>query len=144
MSDQKPKQASFPQTKQLKFPVNRSRVRRIGCVLMTIVWFIVLLTPCFCITLATQGEIAIRVGNIPGNSYRIWLVNESRQRGLGISRPSLVTEAENSRQCIQTDVSFILWMGSQEATSYCECYTPGVGTSEWELASSQSGACQPR
>ena len=132
-----------PQLITYVLPPRRSPLRRLGCTIAVIIWFIVLLTPCLCIVLASQGEIAVRLGDVPGQSFRLWLLNESRQRGIGISRPSVYASAEQSQVCIQTDVSFILWMGSAEATIYCECYTQFDNNAGWELVSNQQAACQP-
>ena len=122
----------------------RSPIRRLGCTIAVILWFIVLLTPCLCIVLASQGEIAVRLGDVPGQSFRLWLLSESRQRGLGVSRPSTFAGIDQNEVCIQTDVSFILWEGSEEATSYCECYTRLDNNGGWEVFSSEQTACQLR
>src|SRR5687768_10742622 len=100
-------------------PPKRSPLRRLGCTIAVILWFIVLLTPCLCIVLASQGEIAIRLGDVPGQSFRLWLLSESHQRGLGISRPAIYTTEGENQVCLQIDVSFILWAGGAEATTYC-------------------------
>jgi hypothetical protein len=115
----------------------RSRLRRFGCTFAVIIWFLILVTPCFCFVLASQGEISVRLGDIPGQSFRIWLLNESRQRGVGISRPTVFSGSAADQICLQTDVSFILWAGSEEATTYCECFAQ----STWDAVSSQQGSC---
>lgn len=123
-------------------PPKRRPLRRLGITIAVILWFMLLLTPCLAIVLATQGEIAIRLGDVPGQSFRVWLVNESRQRGLGISRPSIQASKNENQICLQTDVSFVLWTGAAEATTYCECYTrSNNNTTEWELLSNQQSAC---
>jgi hypothetical protein len=138
MSQQQP-----PQLITYVLPPKRSPLRRLGCTIAVIVWFIVLLTPCLCIVLASQGEIAIRLGDVPGQSFRLWLLNESRQRGVGISRPSTHTGEVENQVCLQTDVSFVLWAGSAEATTYCECYTRSDNNGGWELLSNQQSTCRP-
>ena len=141
MSEQPPESLSpIPQT---PIPKRRSPLRRLGCSLAVVLWFILLLTPCLCIVLATQGEIAIRLGDIPGQSFRLWLLNESRERGLGISRSSVTMSSDSNQVCLQTDVSFVLWAGSAEATSFCECYTHSDNLNNWELTSNHQGSCQP-
>jgi hypothetical protein len=139
MSQQPPKLITY------MLPPRRSPIRRLGCAIAVILWFSVLLTPCLCLVLASQGEIAVRLGDLPGQSFRLWLLNESRQRGIGISRPSIYAgEGEGQNHvCVQTDVSFILWTGSAEATSYCECYTRQDNNEGWELLSTHQTACQP-
>lgn len=131
-----------PQQTPLVVQKPRGPLRRLGCSAAVVLWFIILLTPCLCIVLATQGEIAIRLGDLPGQSLRVWLLNESRQRGLGLSRPSLHAGEHERQTCIQTDVSFALWVGIAEAATYCECYTRPEDTNQWELMSSQQAPCQ--
>lgn len=132
-----------PQLITYVLPPRRSPLRRLGCTIAVIIWFIVLLTPCLCIVLASQGEIAVRLGDVPGQSFRLWLLNESRQRGIGISRPTVYASEEQNQVCLQTDVSFILWIGSAEAITYCECYTQLDDNAAWELLSNLQTACQP-
>jgi hypothetical protein len=143
MSEQQPESPTTIPQPIPNMPKRRSPLRRLGCSVALVVWFIVLLAPCLCIVLATQGEIAIRLGDIPGQSFRLWLLNESRERGLGISRPSLVTSSDANQVCLQTDVSFVLWVGSAEATTFCECYTHSYNLSNWELTSNHQGSCRP-
>lgn len=121
-------------------PPRRSPLRRAGCIVAVILWFMLVLTPCFCIALASQGEIAIRLGDVPGQSLRFWLLNEPDERGIGISRPSI--HSTHNMTCMQTDVSFLLWQGQAEGSTFCDCYQH-EGEDNWSLTSSQSGICQP-
>lgn len=104
-------------------------------------WFVLLLSPCLLIALATQGEITLQLGNIPGQVLRIWLIEGARERGIAISRPSVATNLGNNTTCVQTDTSFILWMGRGEATRFCDCYAQSNDT--WTLTGSNSGMCTP-
>jgi len=143
MAKQQPPKNTVTQQSVFTLQKRRGPLRRLGCAVALILWFMVLLTPCFLIVMATQGEIVVRLGDVPGQSFRIWLVNESRQRGLGISRPSIIANENEYQRCLQTNVSFILWAGTAEGSTYCECYTQPDNTGEWELTSNQQGACQP-
>lgn len=127
---------------RFRLPPRGSRLRRWGCIAAVIVWFVILLTPCFCLTLASQGEISVRLGDIPGQSLRIWLLSESHERGIGISRPSIVASSTAGQMCLQTDVSFVLWAGSQDATTYCECFAQSAN-STWDTVSNTQGSCTP-
>jgi hypothetical protein len=98
---------------------------------------LLLLTPCLVIVLATRGEISISTGSAPDQELRIWLVMEARSRGLGVSNASL--HEQDSATCVQTDVQFWLWQGSEAPTSYCECYTR-EGES-YRLMSTAQGTC---
>lgn len=123
-------------------PPRRSRLRRIGCTIAVIIWFAILLTPCFCLALASQGEISLQLGDLPGQSLRIWVLNESKQRGLGISRPTVFSSEASDDVCMQTDVSFVLWAGTAESSTFCECFAQSAG-SAWEVISNQQGSCTP-
>jgi hypothetical protein len=99
-----------------------------------------LLLPCAAIALIAQGEIAIQLGNVPGQSFRVWLIQDATERGLGIARPSLHTD-ENANICLQTDTSFLLWMGKGDSASNCECYARDGDN--WKSVSSAQGSCNP-
>jgi hypothetical protein len=128
-----------PQRIHIVLPPRKRPLRRLGCTILVILWFALLLTPCFCFALASQGEIAIRLGDAPGQSLRIWLLSESQQRGIGISRPSVVTR--DDQVCVQSDVNFFLWAGSAEGSTFCECYTQSNGANSWQLISTNGGSC---
>jgi hypothetical protein len=119
----------------------RSRLRRLGCWIGLTIWLILLLLPCVMIALISQGEIAIQLGNVPGQSFRVWLIQEATERGLGIARPSVYTTGDNSNVCLQTDTSFLLWMGKGGSTSYCECYTHNGD--DWKSLGATQGSCNP-
>ncbi|MEP7290399.1 MAG: hypothetical protein ABI835_01395 [Chloroflexota bacterium] len=118
----------------------RSRVRRVGCIAALVVWFAVLLLPCFLIVLAVQQEIVISTGSAPGQQTRLWLISEADERGLAYSSTSTQQSGENAL-CVQTDVRFFLWTGSAEATSYCECYQRSATGDPWSFTESISGVC---
>ena len=127
---------------RLRLPPRGSRLRRVGCIIAVIVWFAILLLPCLCLGLASQGEFSVRLGDIPEQSLRIWLLSESRQRGIGLSRPSVVASSVAGQVCLQTDVSYLLWQGTEDATTYCDCFAQSANTT-WEPVSHNQGACIP-
>lgn len=100
--------------------MQRSPLRRPGCVAALILWFIALLTPCFLIMLAVRGEITITTGSAPDQQLRIWLIQEADERGIGISSAGVQQDGE--AVCVQTNVNFVLWRGKAQPTQYCECY----------------------
>jgi len=118
----------------------RSRLRRAGCGIGLVIWIILLLFPCLAIALIAQGEVAVQLGDIPGQSFRVWLIQDATERGLGIARPSVHTD-ENANTCLQTDTSFLLWMGKGDASSYCECFMREGDN--WKSVSSTQGSCNP-
>jgi hypothetical protein len=123
-------------------PVKKmSRRRRwmLGCGVA--LWFAFLMLPCFFFVMLIQGQITITTGDLPDQTFRIWLVNEARQRGFGIAVPS-THAGEGEQTCLQTNVSFISWVGSGEPATYCECYSRAAGESGWTLQSTNAAACQ--
>lgn len=121
-------------------PKRRGLLWRLGCGLILIIWFLILLTPCFFLVLASQQEIRISQGELPGQEIRVWLVMDEKQRGLGIS--STFTQEIDGAICLQTSVSYVLWQGSGEASQYCDCFIhPSAEASAWTLAQTYSGAC---
>ncbi|MBE2270327.1 MAG: hypothetical protein IAE80_18980 [Anaerolinea sp.] len=121
-------------------PARRSPIRRIGCTVLLIFWFTLLLLPCALFVLATQGEISISQGGLPGQHIRLWLINEMDERGLGVSSTS-VTQTDPNAACIQTNASFLLWAGQAEPLSYCDCYVRADADSAWQSASTAAGEC---
>jgi hypothetical protein len=116
-------------------------LRRFGCLILLVLWFSFVLSPCVLITLAQQGEITFSQGELPGQQFRAWLIMEIDQRGMGISSTS--QHEISGEQCVQTNVNFVLWEGEAEPTSYCECFTRDDTASTWNLTSSQQGVCIP-
>lgn len=121
-------------------PRPRSRLRRAGCPVLVILWFLLLLAPCLCIVLATQGEIVIPQGSAPGQAIRIWLIMEADQRGLGLSSTS-VQQVDENALCVESDIRFLLWSGSAESSSSCECYERASAEQQWSLLSVSNDAC---
>ncbi|MDZ4764915.1 MAG: hypothetical protein SGI73_10210 [Chloroflexota bacterium] len=134
-------------TEQIEMPAaspprRRSPIRRAGCVLALIVWFIVLLLPCGLIVIATQGEIAISQGELPGQAIRVWLINEADQRGFGTAATSIYQPSDANTVCMQTDNRFLFWYGrAQAAVSYCECFIRAAPADEWGFLSVSEGVC---
>ncbi|MCA0453111.1 MAG: hypothetical protein LCI00_03965 [Chloroflexi bacterium] len=138
MSDIETDSLAFDQQPDL--PKRTSRIRRLGCWIGLSIWLVLLLLPCIAIVLISQGEIAIQTGDLPGQSFRLWLIQDSKERGIGIANPS-VSSSVDGTTCLQTTTSFLLWMGSGEPSSYCECYTRTE--TSWDLVSTLQGSCNP-
>ena len=101
--------------------IKRHPLRRPGCVIGLVLWFILLLSPCFMILLAARGEISISTGDLPDQRIRVWLIQEARLSGIGVS--SATVQAHDQQMCVQTNVNFMLWRGQADSTQYCDCYT---------------------
>jgi|SRR5690606_34885709 hypothetical protein len=119
-------------------PAPRHPLRRPGCVIALIIWFLLLLSPCFMIVLAVRGEFSITTGSAPEQRVRLWLIQEIGQSGIGLSNAEVRQTGEDAI-CVQTNVQFLLWRGQAEPTQYCECYERAE--SEWQAASVEQGAC---
>lgn len=117
-----------------------NRLRQVGCVLGALLWFLLLLLPCSAVVLIVQRDVAIPLGALPGQSARIWLVDEARTRGVAISLPN-VQNVDEDLTCLQTDSQFLLWMGQGEPVSYCECFR--MVEEVWQLQGTQAGVCNP-
>lgn len=137
----------MPELSQVTLEVASKRVRkpllkRMGCALILVLWFVLLLMPCFFIFMATQGELAIQLGDIPGQSFRIWLINETRERGFAISQPSVVsTSSDNLATCMRMDVSFLLWQGEGKPTTFCECFERLSSSEQWTVKDNSASQC---
>jgi hypothetical protein len=121
----------------------RSPLRRLGCGVALIIWFVLMLTPCLLIVLATQGQITILLSGGPEREFRIWMVMESDRRGFGIANPSLHEDPKNDAVCVQTDVRFALWMGEGKPASYCECFQHSSSDGNWHSINTRQGNCEP-
>lgn len=118
----------------------RSPLRRAGCIAALVIWFAILLLPCFLIVLATQQEIVISTGGAPGQQLRLWLISEADERGLALSTAS-VQQSDANNICVETNVRFLLWAGNSDPLSYCECYQRASDAESWSLTSSDGAAC---
>lgn len=115
-------------------------LRRLGCGVLLVLWFIVLLAPCGLLMMAVNGEIALSQGELPGQQFRMWLIMEADERGVGISSTSTQVTDE-THICVQTDGRFVLWQGSADPIHYCECFTRSTAQDEWSFSQMNEGAC---
>lgn len=120
----------------------RRPLRRTGCILGLLIWFAILLLPCFLIVLAVQGEITLTTGSAPGQQTRLWLVSEPDERGLAVSSAA-VTERGSNALCVETSVRFYLWAGQAEPSLYCECYERTSADAPWTTTGTANAACAP-
>jgi hypothetical protein len=116
----------------------RHPLRNPGCVIALVIWFLVLLSPCFLIVLAVRSEISITTGSAPEQRMRVWVIQEAGQSGVGFSNVD-VKHTSDEALCVQTNVNFLLWRGKAESTQYCECYEQAE--SGWQTTSVEQGVC---
>jgi len=91
---------------------------------MLLLWLGVMLTPCFAITLATQGELEWKRSE--GNLDRVWLIQTENQRGLGYysERVERDQRASGGAVCVRSNARFFLWEGATDGqdAEFCACY----------------------
>jgi hypothetical protein len=121
-------------------PARRRRLPRPLLIILLVLWFLVLMIPCFCAVLAINQEFVIPTGSLPDQHVRIWLIMEAQSRGIGISSGSVASQ-EDLRVCVTTSNSFVMWAGRGEAVSFCECFERDAQSDPWSLASVDSMAC---
>lgn len=98
------------------FIIMKRWLRRLGYLLIVVVWLVVMAFPIFAFTLAGRGELTF--GDTAGNHVRLFLLREPDAEGVGLvwTRPYRANAA-----CTQTSVTYIMWEGQSENTRYCQC-----------------------
>lgn len=131
MSELEPQtNAALSDEAAVEAPRRRNPLRRVGCVVLLVFWFGLLLLPCFLLVLATQQEITISQGELPGQEIRIRLISDIEQRGIGFWTTSTTTGAEGDI-CLITNVRYILWEGQGDPAAYCQCFTRNAEDTLW-------------
>ena len=114
-------------------------IRRLGCGVLLMLWFVILLLPCLMIVLATQGEIILAHSGIPEDDFRIRLIQTTTERGLAVSNSRRIDTSEGA-VCTVIDVRFFLWQGKANPAHYCSCYTGSDKT--WSSVAEGADACK--
>ncbi len=122
-----------------------SLLRQMGCGFMLVIWFVMLLLPFAMIVLAVEGQIRIgHSGDIPDRHehplLQIDLLTEIDYRGLQITRTSV--NEKSGEICLETRVSYILWQGTGEPATYCDCYERDATESVWQLRETILAGCK--
>src|SRR5258707_1210353 len=95
--------------------------------------------PCIAIVLATQGEIVLAHSDLPNDDFRVWLIQQPRERGIALSNSHRVSGTDGS-VCTIIDAHFVLWEGQQVASPhYCSCYKQQDGN--WNSTAEGDEAC---
>lgn len=125
--------------------ITRRRLRRWGCLLLLIPWFLFVLSPCLVLTLAVQKEIILTHSDLPNHLFRVWLLQEINAQGLGITTSRRIeVSSPEPLACTILDVRFLLWGGNAQKAGavpshQCACYAR-FGD-QWELRLSGVEAC---
>jgi hypothetical protein len=123
----------------------RAYAGRFGCALIVLGWSLCLLIPGLLMYLAVQGEIALwHGGDVPAREdhprFQVKLLMEAETRGISVTTSIPLTLPANVT-CMQTDVRFVLWEGSGDNVSYCDCYQGDTSGEVWQLISTTNGVC---
>jgi hypothetical protein len=96
-------------------------LKRLLAFMFIILWLAFMAFPIVAFLLATQGE--IQLGDIHRSNLRIFLVQESDNKGVGFQWSRSVS---GPGECLLTSLNYILWEGSGkgQSNSYCICYGP--------------------
>jgi hypothetical protein len=127
-------------------PPPRSRVRqfanRAGCCLIFVLWLGVMAIPIFFVVMLVQKEVVISRSDLPEHEFRIFLLEEPRQRGFGLEQGDIVSGGEEEGlYCVKTHVDYFLWEGEGEDVAYCECFEKLGDTWAQTLLGDEN--CQP-
>ncbi len=127
----------------------RSRARRLGCGLILLLWFALLLTPCALFFLAANGEIRLEHGEIPQPHAHplllVSLVSEAADRGLRFEASWIAgSSAADGPLCVETAVRFLLWeySGGNQNVRYCDCYASDPAGGDWQLSATYANSCE--
>lgn len=107
-----------------------------GCLISFLVAIIPACLLLTALALAVRGELTYRLG--PVREWRVWLVREGSEQGLGYSNMTRAPAVEKPGEaCFETHVYFILWksMDIKRQAVYCDCFAQR--SSGWAL----TGAC---
>ena len=85
-------------------------------------WLLVLALPALAFILAARSE--IQLGDDPQRSIRIFLVSNNDNGGVGLLRSRPVSDTPF---CVQSSVRYLMWSGSGESATSCQCYADGSG-----------------
>jgi serine/threonine protein kinase len=132
-----------PQVTQI--PLRRPKtvtwwLRRLGCLLILVVWLLLMASPCLIVTVLVQGEATFALSDKPGHQVRIFKVQSDEARGIGFSIGTVQNESTDAA-CILTQVRFLLWQGRSQPTNYCQCFTYISG--EWWPDPPVNDECSP-
>ncbi|MCU0480788.1 MAG: hypothetical protein MUE54_06185 [Anaerolineae bacterium] len=144
--NQTPPPASYPPIEYVFRERKRNPIRRAGCTVLLIFWFLFLLTPLCLFVLAVQGEITIaHFGDVPESYqhplFQVQLVMEEDYRGLRIVNATLHNQTDEAI-CVQTNVRYLLWEGEGDPATFCRCYEREITESVWNLSEEILEACK--
>jgi hypothetical protein len=124
-----------------------TRIGKIGCGFLLVVWFAVLLLPITMFWFAMGQTIMIpRWSGVAANDYpllEIQLVMEIRNRGFQIKTTGSY-QPDEMTMCYQTQVRYLLWesdSSDDQSTQYCECFSFDEASNDWDVSSLSVVTC---
>lgn len=140
-------QEYYERTRKPVLTMPESRLGRLGCYLLTVLWFVILLLPCAMFALATQGEITLHHANVPEPLshplMQIRLVMDVENRGLQVTT-SNIRQPSDTALCVQVRVEYLLWQSSEaedQSVRYCDCYERANTEAQWQYTETLPGQC---
>lgn len=122
----------------------RKWFRRFGCCLLLIVWFVLMLMPCFFVTLLVEKDIVISRSSVPDHEWRVFILEEPDERGFGFTSGKIVSGGSDEETvCVVTSVDYLLWEGESEPDTYCNCFER-VGEGWSTTLAGGDADCNPR
>ena len=102
------------------------KVRHMFVGVLVAFWFVIISFPVLMLMLAMQGELVWNP--IEHREYRVWLIMEDDQRGLGYATKHAISRT-SAQVCLVNHVGFLFWQGDNDQvnTDYCECYSYNDG-----------------
>lgn len=106
--------------------------KRLGYLIVVVLWILLVSFPVVAFLLATQGQ--IEIGDASGG-IRLFLLQDADNRGLGFqwtrSYDNPNPGSQISADCARTTLRYFLWDGdaSGQNLDYCQCTDPQTGQS---------------
>ena len=97
-------------------------LRRLAYLLLLLLWLAIMSFPAMAFVLATRNQ--IQIGGDPAQHLRLFRISERDAQGIGIERAFWTEEPPN---CVQTNVTFLMWEGDSESIVSCQCLDEGGG-----------------
>ncbi len=97
-------------------------LRRFLYLLIVLIWIAIMSLPFLAVMVAARGQ--VQLGDDTGRHLRIFLVQQRGAAGIGIENQRPLRQ---STDCTKTTVTYLLWEGTGENASYCQCIDSNTG-----------------
>ncbi len=138
----------YNETRKPLFKLPTNRFGKLGCGVLLLFWFCILLLPCAMIWLAFGNTLTIPRGNVPESELHprleVQLIMEIDNRGLKFTTTN-VNQIDELNICIENNIDYLLWESDSSATpaTYCQCYQREDNTAQWDFVQQIESACNP-